>query len=602
MPLLNALDPNANLSPGDGYADTSGSGGSSIDIGSLLKSLLGPTQEQQRAQDQSSGMNPQIVPATQSDLLNSMQFSNGSGAPQGFGAPSAQAPATQPPILSDPNAAAASVPAPQAPQGPANTPIAPATGAPDVSVNADGSASDGQGAAPSNVASDPSQGGGLMSSLIGSAQDAASDPNKAQSLLQTLGQTAQDIGHKLTSLSPNASQALIASGLTILANNNGKQNLAQLIGDGGIAGINNYQTNVQNQAANSIARQKLYQEALNQQAVNQVAKQNANTESFKAANTPTTVAPGYGTTTPAAQASGQGVTGGAPAIAKYVDVPDGKGNVMQQGVDISGNPVGPTLPKTLINTGELTAPQQATINTQTEQAATSAAALAKTRNFISMTSPTINNPDGTTSPNPSYVPISGGVTATVGNALNQLTGGQTQSQLLRSEIETNVRQAQLANLKAGIGGRLSNIDVQLLQKGMPPNNANGATLQSYLTAYSHLQEVQASQDQAKAAYLQANRGDAGPLHPNASLNFNGQNFGPGTTLQQIVSGVTPSGATAPGVAAAPAQGSAPAASGVAQPAANNGTSPAQALAGVQAQARNGNAAAQAALKQRGYTW
>lgn len=441
---------------------------------------------------------------------------------------------------------------------------------------------DGTQAAPSAQSS----GGGLIGALAGAGQQAVSDPVASKGLLSTLGDTVANVGQKLKSLSPAASQALIAGGLSMLANNDGTHNLAQLVGEGGVAGVNQYQTVKQNQIANAIAQQKLAQDLVEKQATNATANFNAQTERFKAANAPTSVEPGRGIITPAMIANGQSPTmvtgqGGQLPVAKYIDVPDGNGNVNQQGVDLWGHPVGAPIPKTLAYTGELSGENQKTVNGANDTASKSALALTKTQNFLSKLSPTIPDPNnpGQTIPNPDYTPVMGGVGATVQNELNRLTGGQTQSQLLRSQIQQNIYQAQLGMWKPGIGGRLTNTDVNLLKQGMPPDTASGSALQQYLTAYAHLQEDQATHDALSAQYLTANRGDSSPLHKDAVIN--GVTYPQGTPMQAVLSRQAPVQSSQVHPAVQQAQGL---------------------IAQAQAAARSGDAKAQAALKQRGLSW
>jgi hypothetical protein len=439
-----------------------------------------------------------------------------------------------------------------------------------------------------NADGSQAQGGGLLSALAGTAQQAVNDPVQSKGLLSSLGDAAQNLGAKLKSMSPAMSQALIASGLTTLAGNDGRHNLAQLVGEGGIAGVNQYQTVTQNAIANKIAQQKLAQELAEKQATNATANYNAATERFKAANTPTQVEAGRAVVTPQMMATGQApqtITGanGQLPVSKYVDVTDGNGNTFSQGVDIWGNKVGQPQPKSLAYTGPLGAPEQKTVNDAQTQAATSAQGLNKTQGFLAQLTPKIPDPNnpGQMIDNPSYVPVTGGIAATAQNELNKITGGQTQSQLLRQEIQQNIYNAQLHAWKGGVGGRLTNADITLLQKGMPPDNASGNALVQYLQAYSHLQEDQATRDAATAQYVAANRGDMGPLHPNATVSFGGKQYGPGATMQQVLSGQAP----------------------VQSQNGNGNAQQAQAIVTrAQQAARSGDASAQAALKQRGLSW
>jgi hypothetical protein len=430
--------------------------------------------------------------------------------------------------------------------------------------------------------------GGLLGALAGAGQQAASDPVAAKGLLSQLGDTASTIGTKLKSLSPAASQALIASGLTMLAGNDGQHNLAQLVGQGGIAGINQYQTITQNAIGNQLARQKLAQDLAEKQATNQTANYNAATERFKATNQPTQVEPGNSIVTPGMIAGGQGplsVTGPNGALpaktTREVQGPDG--TMYTQGYDMWGRPVGGPTVKSAPYTGELSADNQKIVNSYADKANESALSLTKTQNFLKQLTPTIPDPNnpGQMIKNPDYVPVTGGVAATVQNELNRITGGQTQSQLLRSQIQQNVYQAQLGMWKPGIGGRLTNTDVNLLKQGMPPDNASGSTLANYLNAYAHLQEDQATHAALTRDFVTANRGDMSALHKDSVIG--GITYPAGTTMQQVLSKQAPvqSNQSQNHPAVQQAQGI---------------------IAQAQAAARSGDAQAQAALKQRGLSW
>lgn len=528
------------------------------------------------AQPQGLDANPQIVPISDQEANAALsQQGTPQVDPARVAAMQAQAQASQQPQ--------AQAPAAQAPTSPQAMPVVNVTQPNVASVDATSGFP-----SPSDYNADGSQaqGGGLLGALAGAGQQAASDPVQAKGLLSQLGDYASSVGAKLKNMSPAASQALIASGMSILANNDGTRNLSQLVGQGGAAGLNQYQTVTQNTIANQIARQKLAQDLAEKQATNATANFNATTERFKAVNQPTTVEAGKGIVTPGMMASGQGPQmltgpGGSLPVVRTMEVTDGKGNTFTQGVDLWGNPVGAPAPKSLAYTGPLAEPAQKTVNDANTTANQSALNLTKTQNFIKQLTPTIPDPNnpGQTIPNPDYTPVTGGVAATVSNALNKLTGGQTQSQLLRQEVQQNVRLAMLQGYKGGIGGRLTNTDVNLLQQGMPPDNASGTALSQYLQAYAHLQEDQATHDAMNAAYLTANRGDTSPLHKAATIN--GVQYPAGTTMAQVLSKQAPVQSQNGNVNAQQAQGI---------------------IAKAQAAARSGDASAQAALKQRGLSW
>lgn len=366
--------------------------------------------------------------------------------------------------------------------------------------------------------------GGLLTSLAGVGQKAASDPVAAKGLLSQLGDYAQNVGSKLKNMSPAASQALIASGMTMLASNDGTRNLTQLIGQGGIAGINQYQSVNQVAAQNMLARQKLEQDLMEKQAANRVAQQQADTATFKAANTPTAVKPGESITTPGMIASGQApqtVSGpnGALPVARTAEITDGNGNTYTQGYDMWGRPVGAPAPKTLAYTGPVTSDQQKTINDAQTAAATDQKALQRTMGLMSQLQ-NVNIPQG--------------LAAKGQDMWTQLTGDQSTGQILRNELQQQTYQNYLATWKPGIGGRLTNTDVSLLQKGMPPDTAGSAAWTKFLTAYGKLQADVADQSSRQAAYVAQNRGDMSPLRQ--PLTFNGTTFPAGTTYAQVASG------------------------------------------------------------------
>jgi len=99
-------------------------------------------------------------------------------------------------------------------------------------------------------------GGGILQNIMSSAQGAVSDPDDSQGFLGKLAGGLKEVGDKLTSLSPAASQGLISAGLGMLAANNGRANLAQIVGEGGVQGMNTYQTIKQNEIANAALLQQ----------------------------------------------------------------------------------------------------------------------------------------------------------------------------------------------------------------------------------------------------------------------------------------------------------------------------------------------------------
>lgn len=509
----------------------------------------------------------------------------GSGAPMGFGAPDASGAATAgaAPAPTKRAAAPSTVASPQLQGQIKSLPLAPLQqadgGAPPVAsgvtLNDDGSdpTQDPQGAVQ-----------GAASDTTAQLAQAAQSPEASKSVLQGFADQAQGIADKLTNLSPNASQALIATGLATLAANDGSRNLGQVVGIGGAAGLNNYMTNTQMQAKNSLAAAKLQQEQyleLRKQAL----------EEYKARNTPTVVKPGEGYTTPGMISSGQAPAqvGGA-AVARTMKFQDAAGNEYEQGVDYAGNPVGNPFISKRADVGPLTGEQNTTIQNAATEAETANVNYGKVQDFIRRLSPTYTDPTtGKQVPNPNYTPIAGGLAGSAQDAWFKLTGDMNAGQRFRKEIENSVVLNQLESYKAGIGGRLTNTDVGILQNGVPIQGANGETVRKYLESYAKYQQGIAERAAVKSAYLQANRGDMSELRHDLTIGGVTYKGGQGITWDDVVH-------DRKGVPAAQGTSSQGAPSGGSGNINNN------ALAGVQAAARSGNQSAQNALRQRGYTW
>jgi len=538
----------------DDLANAYGTAGSGIGqgLGSLLSLIRGnPTQTLGGAMSQDTpafinaqaNQNPSIIPISAAEAADA-QAQQGQSAP---GADPSQVAAIT----------AAQIAARQGNQGAALQAAAPAAtdpglqsaSVPDTTVaNVNATAgfpspsdynSDGTQASPGASAS--SGQGGLLTALAGASQDAAQDPVKAKGLLSTLGDTLGEVGGHLKSLSPAASQGLLAAGLSLLGNNDGTRNLSQLVGGAGAAGLNQYQAVTQNQIQNTLARQKLAQDLAEKQATNATANYNAVTERQKALNSPTQVEPGNGVITPAMIANGQSPQvltgpGGTLPVAGSRDYQDAQGNTFTQNIDKFGQPVGAPIPKSLVNTGPLPADRLKVVNTAQAEAANQAHQAQMTANWIQRLSPTMTDPTtGQQVPNPNYVSVPGGIAAQGQDIWTKLTGDQTTGQILRNQMRQQTYQDYLATWKPGIGGRLTNTDVQLLKSGMPPDTASGSTWGKFLQSYGKLQADVANQAQRQATYLSQNRGDMSPLA--APLTFNGMTFPAGTTYAQVSAGL-----------------------------------------------------------------
>lgn len=429
--------------------------------------------------------------------------SQSTGAPMGFGGggvlQSGTVPAAQPALSVAANA-------PVAAQSNAPIQIAPASGAPDVTVDDQGNASDAS----------PPTSAGLLGALMPAAQDASSSPQKSKTLLEALGSTISGIGNKLTNLNPNESQALIASGLTMLAGNDGTRNLSQLVGLGGIAGLNSYNENRAQQAQMALAQQKLQQTAQQQQFDNGLATAKQVWEQNKP------IAVGQDQSLYARTPTGgfSPVVTAQPGVARTVDQQNADGSVSTIQLDRFGNQVGPAIPKSNPNVGPLGDQQQKTVN----DAQTSAAAARQTyQNTATLANQLANAPD-----------FASGFGASVNDTMSKLTGNKDAGQQLRGQLAQFANSSILSELPPGSA---SDKDIQLVRNGVPSDTASKDTWQAYLSAVGRLQQTAAVVQNAKSDFVTANRGSLAPLQRDATIN--GQQFPAGTTLAQALSGQVP---------------------------------------------------------------
>src|SRR5690349_3141186 len=273
--------------------------------------------------------NPVAVPAASASV----------GAPMGFGGGGALQAAPQLPAPTA-QAAPAATAGMQSSSQPTNLPamqIAQATGAPDVTVDDQGNASDAWQPNPN--------GGGIIGALGAAAQDASGSPEKSKTLLGTLGSSISSIGDRLSNLSPDASQALLASGLTMLANNDGTRNLSQLVGIGGISGLNAYDASRQNRAANALALAKQQQEQQHQSFSDALDLRKQLWEEGK----PVTVGQDQSLFTP----YGRPIVQSQPSVARTTEVQGQDGNTYTVQLDRAGNMIGQPLLKSNPNIGPL---------------------------------------------------------------------------------------------------------------------------------------------------------------------------------------------------------------------------------------------------------
>ncbi|WP_254215944.1 hypothetical protein [Burkholderia multivorans] len=376
----------------------------------------------------------------------------------------------------------------------------------------DGSTAQDAAPAPSTPAT-----GGLLGMLSGAAQDAVQSPAKSKGLLERLGAS-------ISNMSPAASQALIASGLTMLAGNDGSRNLGQLIGIGGIAGLNAYSNATQTAAANELAQQKLRMQADQQAKENQLADRKQLWEERK----PIAVGADQSLYAPDANQPGayKPVVHPQPSVARTVDAmgPDGRTYTVQ--LDRFGNRIGTPLLKTDPFGGPLSESQQKYVN-DAQNAALSARQTYQ--NTVALASQLANAPD-----------FASGAAGTFNDFLSKITGNKDAGQQLRGQLAQFVNSTILNQLPPGSA---SDKDIQLVRNGTPADNASKETWQAYLSAVGRVQQAAAVAAQMRADYLTANRGSLGPLMQPATIG--GRQFPAGASLTDVL-GARPSSAAAVG--------------------------------------------------------
>ena len=377
---------------------------------------------------------------------------------------------------------------------------------------------DGTQAAPGDGTSGGQPAGGLLGSLAGAASDAVGDPVKSKGLLGSVGDAISGIGTQLKSLSPAASQGLIAAGMTMLANNNGRNNLSQLVGMGGTEGLNAYQQVNQNR----IMMAKNAMDVQHMQNQDAVAASNAATEAYKAQHPYLTFAAGDTVAQPgvAGQPANIVATGG-PKAAGTREIINQDGTKTTVATDTAGNtiPGTATTSQNADSVGPLTPEQAKTVNAASATATTQQQALAKTQALLGQ----LQNAN-----------IPSGLKAKGADLWTQVTGNQTTGQILRNQLQQQTYQDFLSTWKPGIGGRLTNTDVNLLKQGMPPDTASSQTWTKFMTSYGRLQADAADQSTRGAAFTAQNRGDQGVLH--APLTIGGVTYPQGSSYQQVVMG------------------------------------------------------------------
>ncbi|HGL4258716.1 TPA: hypothetical protein ACKE3D_002402 [Burkholderia dolosa] len=362
----------------------------------------------------------------------------------------------------------------------------------------DGSTTQNATPAPSTPAS-----GGLLGMLSGAAQDAVQSPEKSKGLLERLGAS-------ISNMSPAASQALIASGLTMLAGNDGSRNLGQLIGIGGIAGLNAYSNVKQTDAANQLATRKLDQQQQQQQFDNGLATRKQLWEEGK----PISVGADQSLYARNPDGSYKPVVQAQPSVARTTDMlgPDGRTYTVQ--LDRSGNQIGAPLLKSDPFSGPLGESQQKYVNDAQNAALTARQTGEKTLSLVKQLE---DAPE-----------FSQGLGATFADWRAKVTGNPYEGQQLRNQLKQFVNSTILNELPPGSA---SDKDVQLVRNGTPADNASKETWQAYLSAVGRTQQAAAMYAQLRADYITANRGNFGPLMQPATIN--GRQFPAGTSLAEV---------------------------------------------------------------------
>lgn len=485
--------------------------------------------------------------------------------PQGFGGAGGQdATAQQAPAQVAPAQVAPTDPSAAGGGGAANLPtnLPVATGPADVDVTG------GQGGAPDQTGqAGGAGGGGLLTNIMQQAQEGAKDPQAAQGFFSTMADSLRGAADKMTNLSPAASQGLIAAGLSMLANNSGGKNLSQLVGEGGIAGVNQYQAVKQNENAIALKQQELAQ-----------AKWKEQQDILTARNKPEGFAPGTTVTSTAERMAGQApqMVGGQ-AVSKYLDYTAPNGIKYQYPVNALGARVGPNV----TTDASIPQAQQEVINKSIADAGAANQTLQQTQYYLNKI-PTANIP--------------GGLKGDFMSLYTKLGGDQTEGQALQQEIMRNMRSVSLQAFKSAVGNRVTQNEFNTMQAGLQ-GNLSGEALSQILKDYGTFQEVQAKRANATSEFVNENRGFMGSLYNDSVGTIGGQRYPAGTSLNDIVAGVAkPIGAANAGAGGGGNAGAAPSGGGNASTQQAPGTpSPAVIRQAVNA-AKNGDVKAQAALK------
>jgi len=416
---------------------------------------------------------------------------NGPG-PQGFNAPGVYTPTTdaqgnQPPILS-PDQGTQS-PGPDLTSAPGGAPPM----APGVMLDDQGNQIGGT--------SDSGSGPGILQNIMAQAPQAAQDPATSKGFLQRLADGLSDVGDKMKNLSPEASQSLITAGMTMLAANSGGRNLAQIVGEGGIAGMNQYQTMVQNERSAAIEQQKAQQTAL--QNARQFALESSKLQEVDPSKGAYSYATGY--IPPAA--------GGLPTEYRQKTT-DAYGNQYETPYDKFNNQTGPTQQVS----AQIPEAQQKRMDAFDQASQDANQQLSRTQNYITQLKNT---------------PVPSGWVGTAQKYLADVTGNPAGGQQLQAQIMRELQQANLQGFKGEGVNRITQGEFKVLNNGLT-GNMSSEGLQQWLQAYGHLQEVTANRAAINAAYAHETNGSMHDLI--RDTNINGTVYPKGTSINQIVNG------------------------------------------------------------------
>jgi hypothetical protein len=380
--------------------------------------------------------------------------------------------------------------------------------------------------------------------MMGAAQQGAQDPDAAKGFFSKMADSLKDMGDKMTSLSPAASQGLIAAGMSMLANNSGRMNLAQLVGTGGEAGINQYETVKQNQVAAQLKQQELAQNLWEKQ-------QQLITER----NRPTGLQPGESYITPQMMLAGQGPANiGGQKVATWAKTKDQYGIERTVPLAYDGTQIGNGYVSDASITG---APLKVIQDAQTNET-TNQAALDKTNMYLGMLSPyqmdatgnVVKDANGQPVANPNLVNVPGGLQGKASDFLTKLTGTTTDGQNLAQQIMRDARANAVSAFKGAGAARITQGEFSALTNGMPENPSNQA-LMNFLTLNQKAQQINAARNKMTSEYALQTRGTM--LPPNQDFQVGGQTYKAGTQLDDILENkAKPTGAAAPVAPQAPA--------------------------------------------------